>query len=155
MIMEVGPAGEVLEPKELRGRFHNAIGALVRDKLNPAIPNWKEVPENKKNELWDRQLKLHFRFPEGKHELVKKCFQDDGRVIPTLEVGAQHEYIQKGLTPFKEFGKITPSQWEELVAQKTSPEALELSARNTKLAKRNKHHHHLGPRWLLCQGRAV
>ena len=55
------------------------------------------------------------------------------------------KYIQKGLTPFNEFGKITPSQWEELVAQKTSPEALELSARNTELAKRNKHHHHLGP----------
>ena len=55
------------------------------------------------------------------------------------------KYIQKGLTPFNEFGKITPSQWEELMAQKTSPEALELSARNTELAKRNKHHHHLGP----------
>ena len=55
------------------------------------------------------------------------------------------KYIQKGLSPFNEFGKITPSQWEELVAQKTLPEALELSARNTELAKRNKHHHHLGP----------
>ena len=55
------------------------------------------------------------------------------------------KYIQMGLTPFNEFGKITPSQWEELVAQKTSLEALELSARNTELAKRNKHHHHLGP----------
>ena len=43
------------------------------------------------------------------------------------------KYIQKGLTPFHEFGNITPSQWEEL------------SARNTELAKRNKHHHHLGP----------
>ena len=55
------------------------------------------------------------------------------------------KYIQKGLTPFNEFGKITPSQSEELVAQKTSPEALELNARNTELAKRNKHHLHLGP----------
>ena len=72
VITEVGPAGEILEPKELRGRFRNAIGALVRDKLNPAIPNWKEVPENIKNALWDRQLKVNFRFPEGKHELVKK-----------------------------------------------------------------------------------
>ena len=62
-----------------------------------------------------------------------------------LEVGFNKKYIQKGLTPFNEFGNITPSQWEELVAQKTSPEALELSARNTELAKRNKHHHHLGP----------
>ena len=72
MITEVGLAGEILEPKEFRGRFCNAIGALVRDKLNPAIPNWKEVPENTKNALWDRQLKLNFRFSEGKHELVKK-----------------------------------------------------------------------------------
>ena len=55
------------------------------------------------------------------------------------------KYIQNGLTPFNEFGNITPSQWEELVAQKTSSEALELSACNTELAKRNKHHHHLGP----------
>ena len=72
MITEVGPAAEILEPKELRGRFCNAIGALVRDKLNPTIPNWKEVPEKKKDELWDKQLKLNFRFPEGKHKLVKK-----------------------------------------------------------------------------------
>ena len=31
------------------------------------------------------------------------------------------------------------------MAQKTTPEALTLSARNTELAKRNQHHHHLGP----------
>ena len=72
MITEVGPAGEILEPKELRGRFRNAIEALVRDKLNPAIPNWKEILENKKNKLWDRQLKLNFRFSEDKHKQIKK-----------------------------------------------------------------------------------
>ena len=31
------------------------------------------------------------------------------------------------------------------MAQKTLPEALALSARNRELAKRNMHHHHLGP----------
>jgi hypothetical protein len=31
------------------------------------------------------------------------------------------------------------------VAQKTTPAALALSARNTELAKKNKHHHRLGP----------
>ena len=45
------------------------------------------------------------------------------------------KYIQKRLTPFNEFGNITPSQWEELVAQKTLPEVLELSAHNTELVK--------------------
>ena len=73
--MEVGPAGYILEPKELRGRFYNAIGALVRDKLNPAIPNSKEVPEKKNDELWDKQLKLNFRFLEGKHKLIKNAFK--------------------------------------------------------------------------------
>ena len=65
MITEVRPVGEILEPKKFRGRFRNTIGALVRDKLNPAIPNWKEVPEKKKDKLWDKQLKLNFRFPGG------------------------------------------------------------------------------------------
>ena len=31
------------------------------------------------------------------------------------------------------------------MAHNTSPEALELNARNTELTKSNKHHHHLGP----------
>ena len=39
VITEVGPVGGILEPKEFRGRFRNTIRALVRDKLNPAIPN--------------------------------------------------------------------------------------------------------------------
>ena len=43
MITEVGPVGEILEPKELRGQFRNAIGALVRDKLNPAIPRYQRT----------------------------------------------------------------------------------------------------------------
>jgi len=69
--MEVGPTGEILEPKEFRGRFRNAIGTQVRDQLNPAVPSWKDVPAKKKGELWDKKLKLNFTFSAGKHELVK------------------------------------------------------------------------------------
>ena len=47
------------------------IRALVRDQWNPTIPSWKVVPEKKKGELWDKKLKLNFRFSKGKHELVK------------------------------------------------------------------------------------
>jgi hypothetical protein len=39
VITEVGPAGEILKPKKFRGRFRNAIEALIRDQLNPAIPS--------------------------------------------------------------------------------------------------------------------
>ena len=110
VITEVGPAGEILEPKELRRRFRNAIRALVRDKLNPTIPNWKEVPKNKKDELWDRQLKLNFRFPEGKHELVKNALRMMGESFRRWRSELNKRCIQKGLTPFNEFGNITPSQ---------------------------------------------
>jgi hypothetical protein len=62
------------------------IGALVRDKLNPTIPNWKEVLEKKKLKLWDSKLKLNFRFPEGKQELVKNAFKIMGE---SFDVGGQ------------------------------------------------------------------
>jgi hypothetical protein len=39
VITEVGPTGQILEPKVFRAKFRNAIGVLVRDKLNPTIPN--------------------------------------------------------------------------------------------------------------------
>ena len=43
MITEVGTAREILELKEMRARWHNAIRALVRDELNPAVKTWKLV----------------------------------------------------------------------------------------------------------------
>jgi hypothetical protein len=54
-------------------------------------------------------------------------------------------FIQRGLTPFHEFGNITHNQWAQLMAEKTSPEALALSKRNSEQAKKNKHHPRLGP----------
>ena len=93
MITEVGIAGEILEPKEFRGRFHNAIGALVRDKLNPTIPNWKELPEKKKDELWDKQLKLNFRFLEDKQELVKNAFKIMGESFRRWRSELNKKYI--------------------------------------------------------------
>jgi hypothetical protein len=91
-------------------------------------------------------LKVNFRFLEGKHELVKHhAFKIMGQCFRCRRLDLNMKYIQKGLTPFHEFGNITPSQWEELMAEKTSPEALALSARNSQQAKNNQHHPRLGP----------
>jgi hypothetical protein len=87
----------------------------------------------RKEDLWDEKLKINFRFPEGKLELVKRH-----RFL-------NMKYIQKGLTPFQEYGKITLSQWAELMAEKTSLEALALSAHNSEQATKNQHHPCLGP----------
>lgn len=145
VIREVGRLGEPLEPKHLRAKWRNAIGALVRDELNPAIPTWKEVPADTKKVLWDK-LMTNFRFPAETEEMVRRhAMKQIGESWRGWKSSLNVKYVQKGLTPFKEFGNITPGQWERFVAQKTSAEALALSARNTERAKKNVHHHHLGP----------
>jgi hypothetical protein len=100
VIMEVGPEGQILAPPEYISRFCNAIGALVRDQLNPAIPIWSGkngVPETKKQELWDKWLMDTFRLPAGKHELVKTCLQDNGQHLPMLEVRYEQEVYPEGV----------------------------------------------------------
>ena len=48
-------------------------------------------------------------------------------------------YVQKGRTPFADYGDITPAQWEEFVRQKTTEESITLSQKQTELAKSNIH----------------
>ena len=43
------------------------------------------------------------------------------------------QYVQKGRTPFGDYGDITQAQWEEFVRQKTTEEALALSQMNREL----------------------
>ena len=54
-------------------------------------------------------------------------------------------YVKKGLTPFADYGDITPAQWKEFVRQKTTEQALALSQKQSDLAKSNIHKVHLGP----------
>ena len=54
-------------------------------------------------------------------------------------------YVQKGRTPFADYGDITPAQWEVFVRQKTTKEAVALSQKQTELAKSNIHKVRLGP----------
>jgi hypothetical protein len=62
-----------------------------------------------------------------------------------LGVRSKQEVYSTKLTPFHEFGNITPSQWEELMVEKTSEAALALNAHNSEQAKKNQHHPSLGP----------
>jgi hypothetical protein len=100
---------------------------------------------SKKVELWDK-LKLNFTFSKGTHELVQdNAFKIMGQSFRHWGSDLNKKYIQQKLTPFHEFGNITPSQWEELMVEKTSEAALALNARNSEQAKKNQHHPSLGP----------
>jgi hypothetical protein len=100
VITKVREDGEILEPPENISRWRNAIGALVRDQLNPAICFWtgkQGVPKDEKKRLWDKWLMVHFKLPEGKHELVKTCLQDNGQRLPMLEVRSEQEVYPEGV----------------------------------------------------------
>ena len=73
VIDEVGEEGQILKPKEFQSKFRNAIGALVRDKLNPSIRNWHDYPEDIKDDLWKNRLLVNFNFriPAEKLPLVR------------------------------------------------------------------------------------
>ena len=65
---------------------------------------------------------VNFRFLEGSHQLVKhQALKIMGESFQRWRLDLNKNYIQKELTPFNKFGHITPSQWANLVAQKTSP----------------------------------
>jgi hypothetical protein len=148
VISRVREEGQILEPPEYISKFRNAIGAVVRDQLNPAIYFWSGkhgVTEAKKQELWDEWLMGTFRLSARTHELVKRhAYKIIGNAFQRWRADLNKRFIQRGLTPFHEFGNITHNQWTQLVAEKTSPEALTLSARNREQAKKNKHPPRLG-----------
>jgi hypothetical protein len=144
VITEVRPDGQILEPYTYRAKFHNHIGFVVRDKLNPAIRGWNLVPMRQKVDLWEK-LKQNFRFPEGTHELVQEnAFKIMGQSFRRWRSDLNKNFIQQKLTPFHKYGNITPSQWEELMAEKTSEASLALSARNSEQAKKNQNYPRLG-----------
>ena len=148
VIDEVGEEGQILKPKEFQSKFRNAIGALVRDKLNPSIRNWHDYPEDIKDDLWKNRLLVNFNFriPAEKLPLVRRrAMKMMGESFRRWRNELNTEYIKKGLTPYHKYGHITPAIWALLVAEKTAPESLALSEKNSLQAKKNIHHPRLGP----------
>jgi hypothetical protein len=75
VIDEVREEGQILRPEAFKSKFCNAIGALVRDKLNPSIRNWQDYPEDIKGKLWEERLlkNFDFRILVEKLPLVRRC----------------------------------------------------------------------------------
>jgi hypothetical protein len=148
VIDKVGEEGQILRPEAFKSKFHNAIGALVRDKLNPSIRNWQDYPEDIKGNLWEERLlkNFDFRISAEKLPLVRRrAMKMMGESFRRWRNEMNTDYIKKGLTPYHKYGNITPTVWALLVAEKTAPESLALSEKNSLQAKKNIHHPRLGP----------
>ena len=113
--------------------------------LDPMIPDWPTVPEGTKEAMW-QLLSRTFISPRGTQDKVKHYAKKMlGESFRRWKSELNTKYVQKGLTPFADYGDITPQQWEEFAWQKNSEESLALSKRNRDLALSNVHKVHLGP----------
>ena len=116
--------------------------------MNPSIRNWHDYPEDIKDDLWKNHLLVNFNFriPAEKLPLVRRrAMKMMGESFRRWRNELNTEYIKKGLTPYHKYGHITPAIWALLMAEKTAPESLALSEKNSLQAKKNIHHPHLGP----------
>jgi hypothetical protein len=88
---------------------------------------------------------VDLKFPKGSEAKVEahtlKAFVEAFRL---WRIKLNTVYVKKGLTPFKEYGNITESQWADFVVQKTMEAAQAESAKMIELVKRSIHPHHLG-----------
>ena len=51
IVNEVGVAGEPLEPFVVRAKFCNAVGVVARTWMEPTWPDWRQVPDARKDLL--------------------------------------------------------------------------------------------------------
>ena len=95
--------------------------------------------------MW-QLLSRTFILPRGTQDKVKHYAKKMlGESFRRWKSELNTKYVQKGLTPFADYGDITPQQWEEFVRQKNSKESLALSKRNRDLALSNVQKVCLGP----------
>jgi len=125
----ISTAGEPIDPLQIVAMFRNAISNIIRTKmvLDPTIPSWPLVPKGRKEAMW-QLLSRTFILPRGTREQVKRyALKTLGETFCRWKSELNTRYVQKGRTPFTDYGDITPAQWEEFVRQKTTEEALALS----------------------------
>ena len=117
----------------------------MRDIFDCSIPHWRLAGECPKTDLWEKILGA-FCFPPDSLALVKKFTMKQAAIsLRRWRWELNTKYRLNGLTPYKEFGKIKPHQWEMFCEQKSSPEAIALSQHNSEQAKKHIHPHRLGP----------
>jgi hypothetical protein len=104
-----------------------------------------DVPVNEIETLWEL-IKAHYVFPSEHEERGKRAtILTIGRALRRFRHSFNKFYVQPGLSPFNQFGFITPNKWNTFQQLHTNPEAMVRSNRIKKLIQKNKFKHRLGP----------
>ncbi|TVU06288.1 hypothetical protein EJB05_49493, partial [Eragrostis curvula] len=136
--------GKPSDPPGVLAKWRNRCGKVIKDKCSITYTDWRLVPTHLKEEMW-KAVKEKIKFRRQDEEKGRKATMDClCRCFRDFKCMLNREYIKQDRVPSK-YGNITAYEWNIFRAQKTSVDALELSARMLELNKRNKYHPHLGP----------
>jgi hypothetical protein len=117
-IDDVNGKGEPTGPKESISKFRTACGYLVREHVPLTTLSWPEVSDSLKDRLW-ADLSRCIIFPQDRLDIAKKnALSVMGKCWRNWKSEMNTKYVQKGLTPFKTFGRISQAEWDLFVAQK-------------------------------------
>ena len=99
--------------------------------------------KNKNARMWNKLL-TRFVLPQGLENLLKKhTLKQWAIMFRNYKSKLNSKWTKKGLDPTQRY-KILASQWAVFLEQRSSDDFKALSEAKSKLAKKNKYHHHLG-----------
>jgi hypothetical protein len=139
------PDGSPIEPKGVNSKWCNDYGVLVREKYKITWIDWGAIPVNDKEALWEL-IKAHYVFPfEDKERGKRATILTIGRALRRFRHALNNFYVQPGVSPFNQFGFITPNKWSTFKELHTTLESMARSNRMKELIQKNRFKHRLGP----------
>src|SRR5438105_12276059 len=120
VVKEVNENGVPVKPEKIQGPATHACGCLARDVIRIIHDDWRKVPKEDKDYIWDNWIKW-FRVPRGTEPEVKKwvmkiankCFKDW-----KSELNMQH--MQQGRSTFQRWSMITLDDWNAFAEIKST-----------------------------------
>jgi hypothetical protein len=100
---------------------------------------------NEKEALWEL-IKAHYVFTSELEERDKRAtILTIGRSLRRFRHALNKFYVQPGISPFNQFGFITPNKWNTFKELHTTPKSMAHSSRMKEQIQKNKFKHRLGP----------
>jgi len=123
VVEEVNASGVPVRPAKIQGPATHACGCLTREAVRIIHDDWRKVPKEDKDYIWDNWIKW-FRVPIGSETNVQKwlmktankCFKD-------WKSDLNIQYVQQGRSPLRRWGMITPDDWNAFVEKKSTEAA--------------------------------
>src|SRR5438105_2358504 len=144
VVEEVNANGVPVQPESVYRKAKTACGCLARQAVRIIHDDWRKVPEDDKNYIWNNWSKL-FKLPEGTRDLVKSwVLKTANKSFKDWKSDLNLDYVHKGRSPFEKYGMITEEDWNAFVKKKSTDEAKLLSKQRSELAKKNIHLHIMG-----------